>query len=105
MLFDGRNYFTTLLYLINNNSTLSQLFIDVYNTTNVLLRTISLAFPGDLNADSAVARFSPGDDLNSGPPCFSWAKHTRSSCYGDWPSDQSDEQCYALTHFSAGALV
>jgi hypothetical protein len=44
MLFDGRNGFTTTLYLVNNNTSPSTIFIDLVDSTNHLIRTISLPF-------------------------------------------------------------
>lgn len=45
MLFDGRNGFTTTLYLVNESTSTSQLAVDIVDSSNRLLRTVSLTFP------------------------------------------------------------
>ena len=48
MLYDGRasgpGYITTTLYLVNENTTFSNVEIDVVDTYNNLLRTVNLSF-------------------------------------------------------------
>ena len=44
MLFDGRNGNTTVLYLVNGNTSSSQVLIDVVDVSNRILRTVSLSF-------------------------------------------------------------
>jgi hypothetical protein len=46
MLFDGRNGLTTVLYLVNENTTTSQVAIDIVNANNTVLRTVNLTFAG-----------------------------------------------------------
>jgi len=46
MLFDGRNLYTTTLYLVNNRSTSNTMFIDIFDTGNHLVRTVRIPFGG-----------------------------------------------------------
>jgi len=45
MLFDGRNGLTTVLYLVNENTTTSQVSINMLDANNNILRTVNLTFP------------------------------------------------------------
>ena len=44
MLFDGRNGLTTVLYLVNENTSTSQVALDIVGPNNLILRTVSLTF-------------------------------------------------------------
>lgn len=46
MLFDGRNGITTLLYLVNENTTPSVVSLDVINVANQVIRTVTLNLVG-----------------------------------------------------------
>ncbi|MEO8660194.1 MAG: hypothetical protein ABI693_17115 [Bryobacteraceae bacterium] len=46
MLFDGRNGMTTALYLVNENTFLSQVTIDIVDTRNLILRSVNIQLSG-----------------------------------------------------------
>jgi hypothetical protein len=46
MLFDGRNGLTTTMYLVNENTSASQVAIDIVDSNNTILGTVNLTFPG-----------------------------------------------------------
>jgi len=46
MLFDGRNGLSTMLYLVNENTSTSLVTIDIVDSATRILRTVNLSFSG-----------------------------------------------------------
>jgi hypothetical protein len=46
MLWDHRAGLTTTLYLVNENTTPTTVFLDYMNTNNQLIRTLTVTLPG-----------------------------------------------------------